>query len=127
MTPIKKMFKLSHYHRRWKTIMRKLDKYRKFLGRNNRSRRTLPYLVPRNICLIPRKVLPVRRICLSLRLVCVAEITNITPVHVVRVVVGATRSSPGYCTMLDDKLVPSTSNAVERCNRRHRKRQKTVY
>ncbi len=28
---------------------------------------------------------------------------------------------------LDDKLLPSTSNAVERGNRRHRKMQKTVY
>jgi hypothetical protein len=30
-------------------------------------------------------------------------------------------------TFLDDKLLPSTSNAVERGHRRHRKRQKTVY
>jgi hypothetical protein len=30
-------------------------------------------------------------------------------------------------TFLDDKLLPSTSNAVERSNRRHRKMQKTVY
>lgn len=30
-------------------------------------------------------------------------------------------------TFLDDKLLPSTSNAVERCNRRHRKMQKSVY
>src|SRR4029077_4209087 len=30
-------------------------------------------------------------------------------------------------TFLDDKLFPSTSNAVERANRRHRKIQKTVY
>jgi hypothetical protein len=30
-------------------------------------------------------------------------------------------------TFLDEKLLPSTSNAVERGNRRHRKRQKTVY
>ncbi|MGH9338733.1 MAG: transposase [Acidobacteriota bacterium] len=30
-------------------------------------------------------------------------------------------------TFLDDKLMPSTSNAVERGNRRHRKMQKTVY
>src|SRR5882672_12157559 len=30
-------------------------------------------------------------------------------------------------TFLDDKLVPATSNAVERGNRRHRKRQKSVY
>jgi Transposase len=30
-------------------------------------------------------------------------------------------------TVLDDKLLPSTSNAVERGNRRHRKMQKTVY
>jgi hypothetical protein len=30
-------------------------------------------------------------------------------------------------TFLDDKLFPSTSNAVERSNRRHRKMQKTVY
>jgi hypothetical protein len=30
-------------------------------------------------------------------------------------------------TFLDDELLPSTSNAVERGNRRHRKRQKTVY
>ena len=28
---------------------------------------------------------------------------------------------------LDDKLLPSTSNAVERGNRRHRKMQKAVY
>ena len=30
-------------------------------------------------------------------------------------------------TFLADKLLPSTSNAVERGNRRHRKMQKTVY
>src|SRR4029077_13701423 len=30
-------------------------------------------------------------------------------------------------TFLDDKLFPSTSNAVERGNSRHRKMQKTVY
>ena len=30
-------------------------------------------------------------------------------------------------TFLDDKLFPSTSNAVERGNRRHRKMQKTIY
>lgn len=30
-------------------------------------------------------------------------------------------------TFLDDKLLPSTSNAVERANRRHRKMQKAVY
>jgi hypothetical protein len=30
-------------------------------------------------------------------------------------------------TFLDDKLLPATSNAVERGNRRHRKMQKTVY
>jgi len=30
-------------------------------------------------------------------------------------------------TFLDDKLFPSTSNAVERGNRRHRKMQKNVY
>jgi hypothetical protein len=30
-------------------------------------------------------------------------------------------------TFLDDKLFPSTLNAVERGNRRHRKMQKTVY
>lgn len=30
-------------------------------------------------------------------------------------------------TFLDDRLLPSTSNAVERGNRRHRKLQKTVY
>jgi hypothetical protein len=30
-------------------------------------------------------------------------------------------------TFLDDKLLPSTSNAVERSNRRHRKMQKAVY
>jgi hypothetical protein len=30
-------------------------------------------------------------------------------------------------TFLDDKLLPATSNAVERTNRRHRKMQKTVY
>ena len=30
-------------------------------------------------------------------------------------------------TFLDDKLFPSTSNAVERGNRRHRKMQKTVF
>ena len=30
-------------------------------------------------------------------------------------------------TFLDDSLLESTSNAVERANRRHRKMQKTVY
>ena len=30
-------------------------------------------------------------------------------------------------TFLDDRLLPATSNAVERGNRRHRKRQKAVY
>ena len=30
-------------------------------------------------------------------------------------------------TCLDDTLLPSTSNAVERGNRRYRKRQKSVY
>jgi hypothetical protein len=30
-------------------------------------------------------------------------------------------------TSLDDSLLPATSNAVERTNRRHRKMQKTVY
>jgi len=30
-------------------------------------------------------------------------------------------------TFLDDKLLPSTSHAVERGNRRYRKRQKSVY
>ena len=30
-------------------------------------------------------------------------------------------------TFLDDRLLGSTSNAVERANRRHRKMQKTVY
>jgi hypothetical protein len=30
-------------------------------------------------------------------------------------------------TFLDDKLLPSTSNAGERGNRRYRKRQKSVY
>ena len=30
-------------------------------------------------------------------------------------------------TFLDDKLLSSTSNAVERGNRRHRKMQKTIY
>src|SRR5207247_10514753 len=30
-------------------------------------------------------------------------------------------------TFLDDKFLPSTSNAVERGNRRYRKRQKSVY
>jgi len=30
-------------------------------------------------------------------------------------------------TFLDDSLLPSTSNAVERGNRRHRKMQKSVY
>jgi hypothetical protein len=30
-------------------------------------------------------------------------------------------------TFLDDKLLPATSNAVERANRRHRKMQKTIY
>jgi Transposase len=30
-------------------------------------------------------------------------------------------------TFLDDKLLPATSNSVERSNRRHRKMQKTVY
>jgi hypothetical protein len=30
-------------------------------------------------------------------------------------------------TFLDDSLLPATSNAVERGNRRHRKMQKTIY
>jgi ribosomal 50S subunit-associated protein YjgA (DUF615 family) len=30
-------------------------------------------------------------------------------------------------TFLDDKLLPATSNAVERGNRRHRKMQKSIY
>jgi len=30
-------------------------------------------------------------------------------------------------TFLDDRLLPSTSNAVERGNRRHRKMQKSIY
>jgi len=30
-------------------------------------------------------------------------------------------------TFLDDKLLPSTSNAVERANRRYRKMQKSIY
>ena len=30
-------------------------------------------------------------------------------------------------TFLDDTLLPATSNAVERGNRRHRKMQKTIY
>ena len=30
-------------------------------------------------------------------------------------------------TFLDDSLLPATSNAVERGNRRHRKMQKSVY
>ena len=30
-------------------------------------------------------------------------------------------------TFLDDRLLPATSNAVERANRRHRKMQKTIY
>jgi hypothetical protein len=30
-------------------------------------------------------------------------------------------------TFLDDRLLPSTTNAVERANRRHRKMQKTIY
>jgi hypothetical protein len=30
-------------------------------------------------------------------------------------------------TFLDDSLLPSTSNAVERTNRRHRKMQKSIY
>ena len=30
-------------------------------------------------------------------------------------------------TFLDDKLLPATSNAIERGNRRHRKMQKSVY
>ncbi len=30
-------------------------------------------------------------------------------------------------TFLDDKLFPSTSNATERGNRRHRKMQKSIY
>jgi len=34
---------------------------------------------------------------------------------------------PKALTFLDDKLLPSTSNAVERGNRRHRKMQKTIY
>jgi hypothetical protein len=39
------------------------------------------------------------------------------------------RSKIGWkaLTFLDDKLLPSTSNAVERGNRRHRKMQKSVY
>ena len=60
---------------------------------------------------------------------------------------GSTPVSPRYCspglpktlkklfsptlekalTFLDDKLLPSTSNAVERGNRRYRKMQKSVY
>src|SRR5215468_1552819 len=41
-----------------------------------------------------------------------------------------TRFSPTLekaLTFLDDKLLPSTSNAVERGNRRYRQRQKSVY
>jgi hypothetical protein len=34
---------------------------------------------------------------------------------------------PKALTFLDDKLLPSTSNAVERGNRRHRKMQKSIY
>jgi len=34
---------------------------------------------------------------------------------------------PKALTFLDDSLLPATSNAVERGNRRHRKMQKTVY
>ena len=30
-------------------------------------------------------------------------------------------------TFLDDKLLPATSNAVERSNRRYRKAQKSIY
>ena len=30
-------------------------------------------------------------------------------------------------TFLDDSLLPATSNAVERANRRHRKMQKSIY
>ena len=30
-------------------------------------------------------------------------------------------------TFLDDSLLPSTSNAVERANRRHRKMQRSIY
>jgi chromosome segregation ATPase len=30
-------------------------------------------------------------------------------------------------TFLDDRLLPATSNTVERANRRHRKMQKTIY
>jgi len=34
---------------------------------------------------------------------------------------------PKALTFLDDRLLPATSNAVERSNRRHRKMQKTIY
>jgi hypothetical protein len=34
---------------------------------------------------------------------------------------------PNALTFLDDSLLPATSDAVERGNRRHRKMQKTVY
>jgi hypothetical protein len=39
----------------------------------------------------------------------------------------AYRHKADQCTILDDKLLPATSNAVERGNRRHRKMQKSVY
>src|SRR6266571_7861320 len=39
----------------------------------------------------------------------------------------AYRHTSGQRTFLDDKLLPATSNAVERGNRRHRKMQKSVY
>ena len=37
------------------------------------------------------------------------------------------QSAEKALTFLDDKLLPATSNAVERSNRRVRKMQKTVY
>lgn len=39
----------------------------------------------------------------------------------------AYRHKAGQRTFLDDKWLPTTSNAVERGNRRHRKRPKSVY
>ncbi len=72
----------------------------------------MPCLVPENICLIPRKALPVRRICLSPGLLGVAVITNITPAHVVTAVVGATVSSPGFCTTSEIWLVAAHVTSI---------------
>ena len=40
---------------------------------------------------------------------------------------GVLAQSGKALTFLDDKLLPSTSNAVERGNRRYRKMQKSIY